>query len=321
MIRRTEDSMPEPLLSLRNLRVQFGAFVAVDDVSIELQAGELLGLIGPNGAGKTTTLRAAAGLQPPTTGEVRVHGHDVFAAPELAGHHLGFTPDNPPAYDALTVEDFLKFIAGCYKLDKRLAGERIDHWLEALWLTDKRTSKISSLSRGMKQRLGVARTLLPDPSVILLDEPAAGLDPAGRVHFRLLLASLRDQGKALIVSSHILADLAEYCTHVAIMGGGRIVEQGSVAAISGAQDTQRAHYRVLLASRVGDLDARLAELPDVRVVQADGDVLTLDYASPRSAAAELLGKLVAAGLPVAEFRALAPDLEQAYLRTGIRQVD
>ncbi|MBI5863079.1 MAG: ABC transporter ATP-binding protein, partial [Planctomycetes bacterium] len=227
--------MAETLLSIQNLRVQYGRLLAVDDVTFELKAGQLLGMSGPNGAGKTTTLRAAAGLQPVTTGYVRIHGRDVFREPRFVGAHIGFTADNPAVYDNITVEQHLWFIARCYGLSRNLAGQRIDHWLESLWIADKKKSKISTLSRGMKQRLGVARTLIPDPTVILLDEPAAGLDPAGRAQFRQLLADLRDQGKTLVVSSHILADLAEYCTHIGIMGHGKLLQFGTVATVAGAQ--------------------------------------------------------------------------------------
>jgi len=311
----------EPLLTIEQLRVRFGRLMAVDGVTFELRGGELLGLVGPNGAGKTTTLRAAAGLQPVTTGTIQIFGHGVFTAPVQVGHHLGFTPDTPAVYPNLTIRQFLAFIGRCYGLPPALLSERIDHWLDQLWLTDKADAKIGSLSRGMRQRLAVARTLLPDPNVILLDEPAAGLDPAGRVQFRQLLASLRDSGKAIIVSSHILADLAEYCTHIAIMGHGRFVRYGTVAAVAGYADQNRCLYRVILAERMGDLAGRLAGIPDIGQVQADGTVLRLEYDATPAAAARLLRELIAAGLPVAEFHAVRPDLEEAYLRTGIRQVD
>ncbi len=316
--------MAEALLEIEHLRVVFGRLVAVDDLTLELGGGQLLGLIGPNGAGKTTTLRAAAGLQPATTGQVRLFGHNVFEHPERVNHHLGFAPDTPGLYPTLTVATFLEFIGRCYGLSPQMIRERIDHWLERLWLADKREERIAELSRGMRQRLAVARTLLPDPHVVLLDEPAAGLDPAGRVEFRQLLASLRDQGKAIIVSSHILADLAEYCTHIAIMGHGRLLRYGTVAEVAGAASNLRTMYHIQLARRVGDLAERLQPLlADESVTQLDfdGDRITLEYDRDREAAAELLRRLLGVGLPVAEFRAIEPDLEQAYLRTGIRQVD
>jgi ABC-2 type transport system ATP-binding protein len=311
----------EPLLSVRGLRVQFGRLLAVNDVSFDLHAGHLLGLIGPNGAGKTTTLRAASGLQPVSTGTVCVMGQDVFTHATEVGHHLGLTPDTPAMYDAISVADYLAFIGHCHGLSDSTIGERTDHWLEALWLQEKRKERVSTLSRGMRQRLAVARTLLPDPGVVLMDEPAAGLDPAGRVQFRRLLADLRDQGKAIIVSSHILADLAEYCTHIAIMERGRFLDYGTVAEVAGAASHERCNYRVVLARRVGDVAARIAELSGMTRVQIDGDVLTFEFDRDRRAAADLLARLLAAGLPVAEFHSLEPDLEQAYLRSGIGQVD
>jgi ABC-2 type transport system ATP-binding protein len=313
--------MSEALLSLRNIRVQYGRFLAVDDLSFDLHAGELLGLIGPNGAGKTTTLRAAAGLQPLSTGSVRVLGHDAFREATLIGHWLGLMPDTPALYDTLTVDQYLEFIARCYDLSPALGRERIDHWVEQLWLTEKRLARIGSLSRGMKQRLTVARTLLPNPHVVLMDEPAAGLDPAGRVQLRRLMAGLRDQGKALVVSSHILADLAEVCTHIAMMERGRLLKLGTVAEVAGAASRERCHYRIVLARRIGDLSPRLAGLDGISDVQIDGDLIRLEYDRDREAAARLLSRLLAAGLPVAEFRPLEPDLEQAYLRSGIGQVD
>lgn len=310
-----------PLLSLEDVSVHYGQFQAVGNLTLELRGGELLGLVGPNGAGKTTTLRAAAGLQPITGGRVHVLGTDVFRHPARVGARLGFAPDTPAVYDGLTVLQFLDFIGQCYGLDADARAERIDHWLERLWLKDKRTARIKSLSRGMRQRLAVARTLLPDPLVILLDEPAAGLDPAGRVQFRRLLASLRDQGRAIIVSSHILADLADYCTHIAIMERGKLLRYGTVAQVAGSGGHERCLYRVVLTQAVGDAAARLSPLPGLTQVHVDGDQITLEHDRGRAPAAALLRALLAAGLPVAEFTPLEPDLEQAYLRSGIEQVD
>ncbi len=311
----------DSLLAVRHLRVQFGRLLAVNDISFDLHAGHLLGLVGPNGAGKTTTLRAASGLQPVSTGTVHVMDHDVFTHPTVVGHHLGLTPDTPAMYDPISVEDYLAFIGKCYGLSVAATQERTDHWLEALWLQEKRKAAVKTLSRGMRQRLAVARTLLPDPSVVLMDEPAAGLDPAGRVQFRQLLADLRDQGKAIIVSSHILADLAEYCTHIAIMEHGRFLNYGTVAKVTGAAGRERGNYRVVLARRVGDVATRIAGVGGLQRLQIDGDVLTFEYDRDRRVAAALLAQLISAGLPVAEFHALEPDLEQAYLRSGIGQVD
>ena len=308
------------LIELRGLRVQFGSFVAVRDVSLTLRRGDLLGLIGPNGAGKTTLLRAASGLQPLTAGSVHVLGDTLEpGAPVMA--RVGFTPDTPSLYEEMTVQRFLQFVARGYGLGSDVDSS-ISYWLERVWLTEKADQKIKSLSRGMRQRLGLARTLLPNPSVALLDEPAAGLDPAGRVQFRKLLLELREQGKALIVSSHILADMAEYCTHIGIMERGSLIRLDTVAgftATAGCGD--RCRYHVTLANKVEELREKVAGILGAAVVEADGDVATIDWPRGRGEAAKLLAELMARGLPVAEFSAEPVDLEQAYLKSGIRQVD
>ncbi|HWL93507.1 MAG TPA: ABC transporter ATP-binding protein, partial [Phycisphaerae bacterium] len=277
--------------------------------------------LGPNGAGKTTTLKAVAGLIPTAAGQIRVMGESVEAGNTPALSRIGFAPDTPPVYEELTVLNFLRFIARAYGIREPMADERIDFWLEQLWLTEKREAKIKTLSRGMRQRLTVARTLLPDPTLILLDEPAAGLDPAGRVQFRKLLGSLRDQGRALVVSSHILADLHEYCTHIAIMEGGKLRQFGTVAQVVGGKDDNRCMYDVVLARPAADAMRVLNDMPGVTAIEVQGRKITFEFEHDDERAAELLAMMLKAGLPVARFSPVEHDLEQAYLRTGIRQVD
>ncbi|HEX4055108.1 MAG TPA: ABC transporter ATP-binding protein [Tepidisphaeraceae bacterium] len=308
------------LLSIESASVTFGPLRAVRDVSLNLRGGNLLGLIGPNGAGKTTLMRAAVGLQPLRSGVVRILDMPLDRDRDVL-RHIGFTPDTPPMYDDLTVRQFLQFIGMGYGLSASETGERIDFWLEKVWLTEKANQRIKQLSRGMRQRLGIARTLLPNPSVILLDEPAAGLDPAGRAQFRLLLANLRDQGKALIVSSHILSDMDEYCTHIGIMSAGQMIRLDTVAEVAQSAHGDRCRYTVVMAHPVAQLEAMLGRLPKVSNVQADGERLMLEYEIGREAAASLLAELMKLGLPVASFTANAANLEEAYLRSQIRQVD
>jgi ABC-2 type transport system ATP-binding protein len=309
------------VVTARNLRVDYERLTALADFDLTLEAGHLVGLVGPNGSGKTTLLRAMAGLQPLTAGEVRVLDDRVEPGRPEVLSRIGFTPDTPALYDSLTVEDFLDFIGRSYRLPRSTIEERTDFWLEQLWLADRRDVRVGTLSRGMKQRLAVARTLLPDPTVILLDEPAAGLDPAGRVEFRRLLASLRDQGKALIISSHILADLHEYCTHIAIMERGRCRSYGTVAAVVAGRMDHRCQYQGTLTRTQPDARELLAAIENVTAVRVDGRVFTLEYDQEPTASAVLLRKMLEQGLEVASFAPVAVDLEQAYLRTGIRQVD
>ena len=309
------------LLEVENLSVKFGNFTAVNGASFTLRAGSLLGLIGPNGAGKTTLLRAIASLQATTNGTLRILGVTVLRGDENAARMIGFTPDTPSVYQALTVRQFLGFIAAGYGIPSEEVDIRIDFWLEKVWLQDKKHQKIRGLSRGMRQRLGIARTLMPNPQIVLLDEPAAGLDPAGRVQFRKLLADLRDQGKTLIVSSHILSDMEEYCTHAAIMSHGTIMQFGTVREVAAGSDTGTCRYTVELASPVANLKETLEAIPGVKNVVPERLTISLEYASDRADAAVLLRELLQLGLPVSGFRANQVGLEEAYLRAGIRQVD
>ncbi len=309
------------LLSLKKVRVEFERLVAVRDVSFELRGGNILGLIGPNGAGKTTMLRAIASLQAITSGTIEVMGRKVLPGDEDAARAIGFTPDTPPSYDTLTVRQFLRFIAAGYGLMPENTDTAIDFWLEKVWLTDKADQKVKGLSRGMKQRLGIARTLMPSPQIILLDEPAAGLDPAGRAQFRKLLSDLGAQGKTLIVSSHILSDMEEYCTHIGMMSHGKLVQFGTVREISAGVDDGRCRYTLELAESMAGLEKTLSEIEGISDVTVERTRVTLEYWSDKARAAALLREVVKLELPVAGFSANAAGLEEAYLRSGIRQVD
>ena len=201
--------------------------------------------------------------------------------------------------------------------------ERIDFWLEKVWLTGKRERQDSKrfLSRGMRQRVGIARTLLPNPSIVLLDEPSAGLDPAGRVQFRQLLCNLRDQGKVLIVSSHNLLDMGEYCTHVGIMSKGQIVRWGTVNEIATGGDATRCRYTIVLAHPVAGVERSLEQIEGVAGISYDGQRIVLEFASERDDAARLLAQMIKMNLPIASFAPNAAGLEEAYLRTEVAQVD
>ncbi len=309
----------EALLDVRHVSVRFKWHWAVADVSLQLRGGELLGLVGPNGAGKTTLLRAIAGLHPPGYGAATVMGQTVVPGADVL-RRIGFTPDTPVFYDKLTVRQYLAFIAMGYDL-RDDTDERIDFWLEKVWLTEKANDPIAGLSRGMRQRVGLARTLMPNPAVVLLDEPAAGLDPGGRVQFRQLLCDLRAQGKALIVSSHILADMNEYCTHIGIMSAGRMVSFGTVEQIARTSVNGRRRYELLVAG-----DGIEVALNEAQAEGADGFTmedhrLSFDFDSDPQHAARLLARLVSRGLPVASFAPVSSGLEQAYLQAKIRQVE
>jgi len=309
------------VLEAESVRVHYGAVAAVKRVDLRLEGGQLLGLIGPNGAGKTSLFRALAGLQALTSGRVRVLGGEVEPGARHTLARIGFAPDTPPVYDTLTVATFLQFVGRAYDLARETIDERIDFWLDQLWLKDKRDAKISTLSRGMRQRLTIARTLIPDPILVLLDEPSAGLDPAGRVQFRQLLGSLREQGRALIVSSHILSDLHEYCTHIGVIEAGRMRRLNTVTEFVHGQNNGRVRYKLRTARPAPELAVLLPEVAGVAGVRVEGREVQFEFSEDAAHAAALLADLVQRGIPVASFGAQTANLEEAYLRAGIRQVD
>jgi ABC-2 type transport system ATP-binding protein len=308
------------LLRACNIRVEFGDLIAVRDVSFELAGGELLGLIGPNGAGKTTLLKVLAGLHAPTRGQAMVMQKPVLSEHEVVRRHVGFAPDTPPAYEELTIQQFLDFIAAAYDLKAQEAAERIDFWLEQLWLTEKRHSKIKTLSRGMLQRVTLARAFVPRPHVILLDEPLGGLDPAGRIQLRRVLSMLRSQGCAMIVSSHILADLEEVATHIAIIEQGSIVRWSAVDALHHRED-KRISYRMTTNDGETDYSGVIAAFDGVEQLTRQERTYSFSYGCGEDAAAELLRGLIGRGVPVASFVEVKASLEDVYLRAGLKQVD
>ena len=302
------------------VRVEFGPLVALDGVSFAVHGGDLVGLVGPNGAGKTTLLRVLAGLHAPTRGVARALGKPVLGEFEVVRHHIGFAPDSPPAYEELTIEQFLRFIAGSYRMDPTETQERIDFWLEQLWLMEKRGALIKHLSRGMRQRVTLARTFLPRPHVILLDEPLSGLDPAGRIQLRKVLSMLREQGCCMIVSSHILSDLEEVATHIAIIEHGRILRWSPTEELQ-HKHADRRLYRLATLAVQPEHAAILQQTPGITDLQANGFVYTFQFDADERAAAELLRDLVRGDVPVVSFHMVKTSLEDVYLRSGVKQVD
>jgi len=216
------------MIELMHLRKEYDALLAVDDVCLRVPQGEIFGLIGPNGAGKTTTIRMAAGLLAPTMGRAMVAGVDVAQEPERAQQYIGYLADFFALYEDLKVWEYLDYFAHAYKLPESEISSRINEVIAQVNLEIKHDEMIRGLSRGMKQRLGIARAIIHRPKVMLLDEPASGLDPKARLELRNLLRSLRDQGATILISSHILTELEGFCTSIGIMERGRLVRSGSI---------------------------------------------------------------------------------------------
>ncbi len=239
------------MIRLEKLRKEFDDLVAVNDLQVVIPEGEIYGLIGPNGAGKTTTIRMACGLLEPTGGRVFISGVDVHQEPERAQQFIGYLSDFFSVYEDLKVWEYLDYFAHAYKMPEAEIPARIDEVIHQVNLEVKRDEMIKGLSRGMKQRLGIARAVIHHPKVLLLDEPASGLDPKARMDLRNLLRGLCDQGTTVLISSHILTELEGFCTSIGLMEKGVMIRSGTIEEITAAET----HYRVVRLSWVGDTAA------------------------------------------------------------------
>ncbi|HEX8940252.1 MAG TPA: ABC transporter ATP-binding protein [Candidatus Limnocylindrales bacterium] len=297
---------------------RYDGTLAVAGLDLEVQAGEIYGLVGPNGAGKTTTLRLLATLLVPTAGDAEIGGVSVRRDPLAVRRLLGFMPDAFGVYDDMKAWEYLDFFARCYGLPADRRRRVVGDLLELVDLADKRDSYVQQLSRGMQQRLCLAHALVHDPPVLLLDEPASGLDPRARVELRELLRELRAMGKTILISSHILPELEEICTSVAIIDHGRVLAQGRVADIE-ARLRVGAVLRVrLLPDELAALEAwraHFAAAPEVASAGLlDDGTIELGFRGDDAAAARLLADAVRAGLPIVTFARAASDLEELFLQ-------
>ena len=281
---------PETAIRIDHLTKRYGDLYAVHDVSLAIPRGSVYGLIGPNGAGKTTTFSVLATLLRPTSGSVTVAGFDPARQARDVRRHLGYMPDTMGVYDGLRFDEYLEFFAASYKVPRHRWRATLDTLLELVDLGTKRDAMVNSLSRGMKQRLSLARALVHDPDVLVLDEPASGLDPRARVELRNLLVELRSMGKTIVVSSHILAELTEMCTEVGILEKGRLLASGTPAEIRDRSGSGR----------------------QVRVRLADGEE-RIEVVADEAAQLALLRTLVADGEDVLEFAEVGHGLEDLFM--------
>ena len=297
----------------RGLIRKFGRVVAVDDLNLQVPAGALFGLIGPNGAGKTTTLRMLAGLLEPTQGEIVIGGQVANHDWRLLRRQIGYMPDFFGVYEDMLVWEYLDFFGRCHDLPGPRRAQVVGELLELVDLADKRDAYVETLSRGMRQRLCLAHALVHDPQVLLLDEPASGLDPRARVEMRELLRELGAMGKTVIVSSHILSELAELCDAVGIIERGRLVASGPLAEIT----RQVRHSSTLRLGILDGLEAAEAILrgrPGVGQIYPLDGALEVEFAGDDEAAAGLLVALVAGGVRVTSFGQVTSNLEEVFLR-------
>jgi len=321
------------VIRARGLRKRYGRVKAVDGLDLSVPGGAIYGFIGQNGAGKTTTIRILATLLPPDGGEAQVAGADVAREPNEVRRLMGYMPDFFGVYDDLTVGEYLDFYASLQGVDARATAGLRERLLELVDLADKRDGYVEGLSRGMQQRLCLARALIHDPQVLLLDEPASGLDPVARVEMRELLKELSRMGKTILISSHILSELADLCTHVGMVAGGRLVREGPVGELLAPSARPGFVLRVLSGAapdpvRAVDRAARaLGELPfvsDVRIEDESSGGVGPSEVHFRCAgagdAASALAAVVRAGVPVVRFAEAEGSLEQTFIRLTREEV-
>jgi ABC-2 type transport system ATP-binding protein len=301
------------VVDVESLWVRYGQLAAVRGISLQIPRGEVFGFIGPNGAGKSSTIKVLATLLRDFTGRVKINGIDVLWKPQAVREKIGYVPDFFGVYEDLTVEEYLHFFAAAYRIERNRRKAIIGDVLELTDLVHKLQSPVDALSRGMKQRLSLARVLLHDPDLLLLDEPASGLDPRARIEMRELLKALKEMGKTILISSHILHELSQLCTRIGIIEAGVMVAQGSVNDIYRHLGLLRiVHVQVVDMS--DDLVERVKAVPGVNSVEPQVDRLAIRLHEDQTSIEDLHDHLVAAGARIRMFQPEAMDMETAFMK-------
>ncbi len=300
------------MIELTNFGKKYGDFTAVEGLTLKIEAGELFGFIGPNGAGKSTTIRFLATLLRATHGEGLVNGHSVTGDPLAVRRSVGYMPDNFGVYDGMKVWEFLDFFAVAYQIPRTRRKQVIADCMELLDLTHKRDDYVNGLSRGMKQRLCLAKTLVHDPPVLILDEPTSGLDPRARLEVKALLKELRRMGKTILISSHILSELADCCTSIGIIERGQLLMHGPIDEV----------YRRIRRNRIVEIRPMdnferalsiVRSQPATIDVQVENQRITAELAADDEQMAQLLEQLLAGGVRLQSFAQKDPTLEDVFM--------
>jgi ABC-2 type transport system ATP-binding protein len=303
-------------VQVKKLRKEFGKTVAVDDISFSFDSGHIFGFVGPNGAGKTTTMRIISTIEEPTAGDVMLNGISVSEEPELARRTVGYVPDTLPAHGDITVHEYLDFYARAYGLHGKKRTQAVDAIEEFTNVAGIRDKHLKALSKGMKQRVSLGRALVYDPDVLVLDEPAAGLDPRARVELRELLALLAERKKAILISSHILTELTEICNGVVIIERGKILEKGTIEEVLKKSVPRRTVAVRLLDGHHHQNAQLLKELLQTPLVENAREVaneIHCELSGDESAACDVLDSLIAKKFRVLEFRQTRANLEDIFM--------
>jgi len=301
------------MLLVEELCKNYGKLQAVNHLSFAIEEGSIFGFVGPNGAGKSSTMKIISTLLKPTSGKVRVAGEDVGRNPRLVRSLVGYMPDFFGVYDDLKVSEYLEFYAASYRIPQAQRKRISDDLLELMDLTHKSEAYVDSLSRGMKQRLCLARSLVHDPELLILDEPASGLDPRARVEMREILKELKNMGKTIMISSHILPELTELCTHIGIIEAGQMVACGTVEEIMRFSQLG-ANLKITLLDRVEEAVRLLQEQDSVSNVQVSQNTVDLPFAGDEREMNRILTLLVREGIPVVSFAPSNSNLEDIFMQ-------
>lgn len=314
------------MIEITNLSKKYGNRLAVNQLNLKVEDGELFGFVGPNGAGKTSTIRMMTGLLQPTLGDVWIAGQSVQESPNAIRRAIGYMPDFFGVYNDMTVGEYLDFFGACYQIAPVERAGIISDLLELVELKHRQDDMVDKLSRGMKQRLSLARTLVHDPQVLVLDEPASGLDPRARVEIRELLVELAKMGKTIFFSTHILADVAEICTRVAILEAGELVAVGELEELQ-ERLMPRRKIQITLLGGLEEAQLVLSQLPGVESVRLSNGGngirspnqrsrlrLEVEFAGDDQSMSAVLNSLVEAKIPVVNFSADSRDLEEVFMR-------
>ena len=306
------------MLKIRNLRKLYGNYHALDGLDMEIEEGALYGFVGPNGAGKTTTIKIISGLLMPDAGDVEIDGIDALAQPYRLKEKIGYVPDYFGVYDNLKVSDYMEFFASCYGMEGLTARKRSQTLLEQVGLGDKLDFYVDGLSRGMKQRLSLARALLHEPVLLVMDEPAAGLDPRTRLEFRETVRELNQQGMTILLSSHLLTDLTELCTDVGIIDGGRMLLTGSVEEIIEKIHTSKPIV-ITVCDNIQTALSLLKEHPLVRSISVKEQEILVQFSGSGRQESQLLTELVQSGVHVRGFMREPGSLEAVFMQLTRRE--
>ena len=306
------------MLKIRNLQKVYGNYHALDSLDMEIRDGALYGFVGPNGAGKTTTIKIISGLLWPDGGTVEIQGMDALAQPGRLKEKIGYVPVYFGVYDNLKVSEYMEFFASCYGMEGLKARKRSQTLLDQVGLGNKMDFYVDGLSRGMKQRLCLARALLHEPALLVMDEPAAGLDPRTRLEFKDTVRELNEQGMTILISSHLLSDLAELCTDVGIVDAGKMLLTGSVEEVIEKIHTSKPVI-ITIHENMGTAIALLKEHPLVRSLSVKDQEIMVQFAGSGRQESLLLTELITAGVQVRGFMREPGSLEAVFMQLTGRE--